>query len=260
MSVMAVSHGGGRQTIAMLVLRARGEIPHNLFLFANVGERSENPDTLAYHREIAMPYAKKHGIELREIGWIDRSGRRRDLYDDLLRQENSLTIPLRDSGGFANRKCTSRYKIEVVARELKLLGATAENPAEVAIGISVDEIERASPGIPRQQPWTKRTYPLLDLGMKVADCIRLIGDAGLPIPPRSACSFCPFQDAEQWRHQRRTRPGLFARNADLDRILRERHVRLRGDPAGLASPTIPLDQAVADQLSLGFCDSGSCFT
>jgi hypothetical protein len=258
--VRAVSFGGGRQTVAMLVLAARGEIPHRLFLFANVGEQAESPDTLAYFDQHARPFADRHGLDLREVRWTDRNGNARDLYVDLLRQENSLTIPLRDSGGFGNRKCTSRYKIEVVARELRRLGATVENPAEVALGISVDEIERATPGVPKQQPWTCKTYPLLDLGLKVADCLTIIDEAGLPRPPRSACSFCPFQGAEEWRRQRRQHPRLFARNVELDALMRERHLRLRGDPAGLASPTLPLDRAVSDQLSFGDCDSGWCMT
>lgn len=146
------------------------------------------------------------------------------------------------------------------AREMKRLGATAENPAEVAIGISVDEIERAHPGVSRQQPWTLKTYPLLDLGLRVADCLALVADAGLPPVPRSACSFCPFQGKEEWQHQFRTHPELFARNVRLDAILRERHERLRRGPAGLASPSVPLDRAVTDQMTFGDCDSGWCMT
>lgn len=255
-----VSFGGGRQTVAMLVLAAQERIPHRRFLFANVGDEAENPDTLDYYHEHALPYAEAHGLELRELRWVDRTGRTRDLYVDLIGQENSLTIPLRDDGGFGNRKCTSRYKIEVVAREMKRLGATVDSPAEVAIGISVDEIERAHPGVSRHQPWTTKTYPLLALGLRVSDCLRLVADAGLPPVPRSACSFCPFQGPEEWQRQRRDRPVLFERNVALDALLRARHERLRRGPAGLASPTVPLDRAVSDQMTFGDCDSGWCMT
>lgn len=48
-----------------------------------------------------------------------------------------------DNGAPGNRTCTSDYKIGVIARELRGMGATRENPATVALGISVDEIERA---------------------------------------------------------------------------------------------------------------------
>jgi hypothetical protein len=244
----------------MLVLAARDEIPHRTFLYANVGDHAEGPDTLDYYQRYAVPYAEGHGLELRMLRWVDRKGRTRDLYDDLVATERSLTIPLRDANGFGNRKCTSRYKIEVVARELKRMGATVAAPGEVALGISVDEIERARPGVDRRQPWTVKTYPLLDLGLKVGDCLALIAEAGMPTPARSACSFCPFQGQEEWLRQRRERPGLFARNMELDAMLRQRHIALRGDPAGLASPTLPLDQAVADQMSFGDCDSGWCMT
>jgi len=256
-----ISHGGGRQTTALLVLQAQGRIDYPLFLFANVGDQAENPDTLAYHREIAVPFAAEHDIELVELRWVDRSGRTRDLYEDLLRQDKSLKIPLRDSGGFGIRACTPRYKIEVVARELARRGATADAQAVVGLGISTDEIGRATT-VPPKQPWTTRAYPLLDLGLSLRDCIRIITDAGLPCPPKSSCSFCPFQGRPQWRKQRRERPDLWARNVALDAMLSERHVRLRGDRAGLASATLPLDLAVDDQLDLfgSDCDSGSCMT
>jgi hypothetical protein len=255
-----VSFGGGRQTVAMLVLAAQDRIPHRRFLFANVGDRAENPDTLVYFHEHAVPYAEAHGLELRELRWIDRTGRVRDLYDDIVRLDRSMHIPVRDDGGFGNRKCTARYKIEVVAREMKRLGGTVDNPAEVAIGISVDEIERAHPGVDKRQPWTTKTYPLLDLGLRVSDCLRIVADAGLPQPPRSACSFCPFQGQQEWQRQRREHPALFERNVALDALLRARHERLRRGPAGLASPTVTLDRAVSDQMSFGDCDSGWCMT
>lgn len=260
----SVSHGGGVQTTAMLVLAAEGRIPHRRFLFANVGDNAENPLTLAYHRTISVPFAEAHGIELRELRWVTRKGETRDLYDDLIRQESSITIPLRDSGGFMPRKCTAVYKIQVVAREVRRLGATVAEPGEVAIGISVDEIERAKPGVPKQQPWTCKTYPLLDLGLRQSDCRKIITNAGLPMPPKSACSFCPFMSPEHWRQQRRRDPELFARNVELDAIMRERHIKLRhGGPGGIASPTLPLDVAVDDQGVLfedADCDSGYCFT
>lgn len=253
------------QTTAMLVLAAQGRIPHRLFLFANVGDRAENPDTLAYHRDVSVPFAARHGIELRELRWVDRTGKVRDLYDDLIEQERSITIPMRDRGGFMRRKCTDLYKITVIARELKRLGATVDDPAECAIGISTDEIERAKPGVPRQQPWTRKTYPLLDLGIDKRTCRDIITiDADLPMPPKSACSFCPFLDLKGWRAQRRNHPELFARNVALDATMRARHVELRnGDPGGLASPTLPLDHAVDDQGVLfgdDDCDTGYCFT
>jgi integrase/recombinase XerD len=85
---------------------------------------------------------------------------------------------------------TADFKVRVVAGELRRRGATVENPATVALGISVDEIERAKPGIDPLAPYQRRVYPLLDLGLRRSDCQRIIAEAGLPVPGRSACWFC----------------------------------------------------------------------
>lgn len=65
MTLRIISFGGGRQTMAMLVLVASGELGAiDAAVFANVGDDSENPDTLSYLRDFAHPYAKAHGIAL----------------------------------------------------------------------------------------------------------------------------------------------------------------------------------------------------
>ena len=42
----AVSYGGGVQSTALLVLAAERKIDFPLFVFANVGDRAENPDPI----------------------------------------------------------------------------------------------------------------------------------------------------------------------------------------------------------------------
>jgi 3'-phosphoadenosine 5'-phosphosulfate sulfotransferase (PAPS reductase)/FAD synthetase len=269
MSLRVCSYGGGVQSTALLVLAATGRIDFPLFLFANVGDRAENPDTIAYYAQHARPYAAAYDIDLVQLRWIDRNGMERDLYDDLLRQERSLTIPLRDSGGFMPRKCTERYKVGVVARELRRRGATPEVPAVVALGISTDEYQRAKVGIDPAYPWTAKTNPLLDLGLSRTDCRRVIADAGLPVPPKSSCWFCPMQRPAQWRERKRRQPDLYARAVALDELLAERHATLdrqrdSRERGGLASSRLPLDEAIEDgQLILDGmdgCDSGWCMT
>jgi len=263
MTLRVVSFGGGVQSTALLVLAAQERIEFRSFLFANVGDHAENPDTLAYVEQVARPYADDHGIELAEIRWTTRAGKVRDLYDDLL-VANDIPIPVRfPSGAFGHRNCTRAYKIVPVARELRRRGATVDDPAVIALGISVDEIERAKPGIPAQQPWTTRTFPLLDLGLSRRDCRKLIDTAGLPVPPKSACWFCPYSSTTQWRDRRQRTPELFESAVDLERTLSDRNYARTGLGAGLASGLLTLDQAVDDQLALpgmDECDSGWCMT
>ena len=80
------SCGGGVQSTACLVLAAQGKIPYRTFIFSNVGNKAESPQTIEYIDEVLKPYAKQHGLKWVDVAWVDRQGRVRDLYDDLLEQ------------------------------------------------------------------------------------------------------------------------------------------------------------------------------
>lgn len=160
-----------------------------------------------------------------------------------------------------SRSCTADFKIRVIAAELKRRGATPENPATVAIGISVDEIERAKSEIDPRQPVQRRTYPLLELGLRRRDCEQIAADAGLPPAPKSSCYFCPFHDVEAWRRLKRETPHLFADAVEMEREMSA--ATNDGRPVFLTRRGVPLDQAIDDQLSfdgLDGCDSGWCMT
>jgi hypothetical protein len=265
----AVSYGGGVQSTALLVLAATGRIDFDTFLFANVGDDSEHPATLDYVRQVAVPFAADHGIIVHELQRIPKrgasKGRAETLYERLTRPgSRSLPIPVRMSNGApGTRSCTADFKIRVVGSWLRAHGATAENPATIALGISVDEIERARPGIDPRSPYQNRVYPLLDLGLHRSDCRRVIADAGLPVPPKSSCWFCPFHDLETWRRLRRDTPELFDRACRLEDTLNQRRACLGRDPVWLTRHACPLATAIGDQLQLpglDGCESGWCMT
>ena len=60
------SFGAGVQSTAVLALQALGKLPepYDVFLFANVGDDSEDPRSLDYYHKFHVPFAEKHGIEL----------------------------------------------------------------------------------------------------------------------------------------------------------------------------------------------------
>jgi hypothetical protein len=124
----------------LLVLAAQRRIDFPVFLFANVGEDSEDPATLEYIERYAKPYAAENGIRLVELRRKRRDGSTEMLYGRLTRAgSRSLPIPVRMSNGApGTRSCTSDFKIRVVGRWLKANGATEANPATVGIGISLD--------------------------------------------------------------------------------------------------------------------------
>jgi hypothetical protein len=264
------SFGGGWQSTAALVLAAQGRVDFRTFLFANVGDDSEDPATLAYVEKYARPYAKAHGLELTTLQRVMvRSGETRTLYGEITRAgSKALKIPVRASNGApGTRSCTADYKIQVIARELKRRGATPEHPAVVGIGISLDEIHRANTR--RVEAHERIEYPLLELGLRRIDCARIIRDAGLPVPPKSACWFCPFKRPETWHEMRRTQPELFEKACRFEEFMQDRAARLGRNPVYLTQFGRPLRQAIPDGVDPlfelddagdGLCDSGWCMT
>jgi len=259
------AYGGGWQSNAALVLAAQGKLDYRTFLFCNVGDDSEDPATLAYVRDHAMPYAAAHGLELHEIQRIRRDGTPETLMERLERSQRSLPIPVRMANGApGTRSCTADFKIQVIGKWAKAHGASPENPATIAVGISLDEIERANTR--RQEPHERLDYPLLDLRVRRADCQRIITGAGLPMPPKSACWFCPLHRVSAWVTMRSERPELFDRACQLEDTLNRRRDMLGKDHVYLARYGKPLRETFPDGVDAlfgegdGQCDSGWCFT
>ena len=254
------SYGGGVQSTAALVLAGQRRIDFPVFVFANTGDDSENPDTLAYVAATAAPYAKEHGIELVTLDRTRKDGTVRTLYGDMTTMQNRrVPIPVRLANGApGNRSCTSEYKIDVVSRWLKKRGATKDEPATLGMGISIDEFQRMRTDDPRY-PHIHKEYPLIDLRLSRADCVAIIERAGLPVPPKSACWFCPFKRVDQWAELRRDKPELFERAVALEKLINERrHVRGHDD-LYLSRALKPLDRLFGDTHQMTFDDApGVC--
>jgi hypothetical protein len=268
MSPLAVlSYGGGVQSTALLVLAGTGRLAIDVALFANVGDDSEHPDTLRYVREIAIPWAAAHNVPVHVLDRIKRDGTTETLYGRLTKPgSRSLPIPVRMSNGApGTRSCTADFKIRVIGKWLKQHGASADCPGTVNIGISVDEIHRANTR--RVEPHERIAYPLLDLGMRRTDCMRLIAAAGLPVPPKSSCWFCPYHRPTVWMAMRAEQPDLFEQACQLEELLNQRRAQLGKDDVYLTDFLVPLRRAVPEGTQLlplvmedGGCDSGWCMT
>lgn len=263
------SFGGGRQSMSVLVMQALDMLaqPYDLFLFANVGEKAEHPDTLRYLREVAMPFAEEHSITLKEVARRNRKGEPVDLYDYTMNPETrSVPIPVYMAGGApGKRSCTTDWKIAVIDRAIRQLDATH---AQVALGISMDEMERMRDtdwhdrhGKKKFGFWKQREYPLVDMRMALNDCVSVIIRAGLPVPEQSACWFCPFSKKNKWQRLHNHHPVLFDAACDMEvRINEKRHV-LGRDAVYLTRAGKPLNEAIGSQLELipdddcgGYCE------
>lgn len=239
------SFGGGVQSTAALVLAAQGKLQVDAFLFANVGDDSEHPATLRYVREIAMPYAAAHGLTLVELQRKDKHGQPVTIYGKLLSRERSIDIPVRMANGAPGRRsCTGDFKVKVTAKYAWQHGARHNHPAVMQVGISWDERlrQRNDSGL----SYITLAYPLVDMRITRQDCMNVIRDAGLLVPPKSSCWFCPFHTLPVWQRMRDTEPDLFQKAVDLERLINVRRARIGRDAAYLTRFARPLDRVVGD--------------
>ncbi len=270
MSLKAFSFGGGVQSTAALVLAAQGRIDYRTFLFCNVGEDSENPETLAYVHEVAMPFAHRMGLNLIELQKVRRDGSVDTIYRRLTRPgSRSIGIPVHLSNGAPGRRaCTVDFKILVVDHWLKREWQAHRYGVLVGLGISLDEFTRMRTNTdPETMGWKRLDYPLIDLRLDRVACIRLIEQAGLPVPPKSACWFCPYHSQRVWQEMRAKQPALFERAVALEQLINERRAASGKDPVYLSRQCKPLPLATTDYVQLSLldqdedqvCESGYCF-
>lgn len=274
-SLRVFSYGGGVQSNAVLALQAAGKLlkPYDLFIFANVGDDSENPATLQYINEVAKPFAEKHGIQFVEVQKTRRGGEKETLKGHIFRTRKSVPIPafMGGNGSPGNRTCTTDFKIGVVDRWIKKEKYPA---ATIGIGISLDEFHRMRPHMTHWSNvyqgrkigfWKRLEYVLIDNRISRKDCKRIIAEAGLPPAPKSSCYFCPFKKRTEWLELKRESPELFAEAVKIDNHIREKRDLIGKDAIYIHPDLVPLENAVGNQAvmftneELDMCETGFCF-
>ena len=88
-------------------------------------------------------------------------------------------------------------------------------------------------------------------------------EAGLPVPPKSACFFCPFKSRMAWRDLKREQPELFETACRVEQHLDAKMRRAGHGGVLLTDSGVPLAVAVGEGVQMqidDFCDSGWCFT
>lgn len=254
--VRLFSFGGGVQSTTVLVLAAQGKVNFKNFVFANTGDDSENPATIEYMKTVAIPYAEANGLRV-----LIRQHNKQTLLQNLMGNNRTIAIPVYlPSGAPGTRKCTSEWKIRVVARAAKELGATRKNPGVVGIGISTDEWDRAKDS---RISHIIHEFPLLQLKISRTECGNIIRAAGLPVPPKSSCWFCPYKKLSEWRTMAKENPEQFDLAAKLEAKLEAKRGTLGKDSVYLTRTLKPLKEAILPDEQLNLFDSdcsGYCWT
>lgn len=246
MSTIAWSNGGGVQSAAIAVLIREGALPKpDLAVIADTGR--ERRATWEYLDRVIRPYLAPIGVEI-EVAPHDLA--RVDLYT----RGGDVLIPAFTATGRLPAWCSGEWKRDVVERWLRSRGV---EECACWIGYSLDELARCKGA---HRPWCRPAWPLIDLRLTRAGCLRVVEAAGLPSPPKSRCWGCPHQSPEEWREVRAD-PEEWAKAVALDRLVRD-----NDDRGGLYlhSSRVPLEEAdLSDRREyplLAACEGGHCWT
>lgn len=225
--IRVLSLGAGVQSTTMALMAAHGEIePPDFAIFADTGAEPlvvyEHLKWLCSGNVLPFPVEIVSNGNIRDDTITAANGGRHG-------KGRAATAPFFTVGkdGRAaplRRQCTSEYKIDPINKRLRrVLGVghgqrmPKDSRAVVLIGISTDEVYRVKPA---QENWITREWPLIDQRMNRNDCLRWMERHGYPIPPRSACTFCPYRSDHEWRQLRDKSPDDFADAVKIDTIIR----------------------------------------
>src|SRR5262245_54679109 len=182
-----ISLGAGVQSTTMALLAASGEIGPmpDCAIFADTGWE---PRAVYEHlRWLMGPNVLPFPVHVVQHG---------DLAERLFAGDDMARVPFFvGKGGLSKRQCTRNFKLRPIRRRVReLLGVGARGhvrpgAVEQWLGISTDEVIRV-----RQSglAYVVNRHPLIELRMSRGDCIGWLRRHDYPVPPKSACVFCPY--------------------------------------------------------------------
>ena len=247
MSVI-LSYGGGRQTVAICCLIARGVLPKpDRIVMADTGR--ENGSTWDYLEAHVKPLLAGVGLAVE----IVPPSKTYPLHDG----SGAPVIPVYTADGKLRAFCSGNWKRDRVNTFLR---ATGSKTGTKWIGFALDERRRAARLLASERSeWGDPRFPLIENMLTTADCVALVKVHGLPEPPHSSCWMCPNKGNAEWSL---LSPAEFAAACDLDDELRAEDIERGGSGVYLHHSRVPLRLAdlsspekpnVARQCGLGMC-------
>lgn len=187
--------GAGVDSTAMLIeLVERGERV-DAVLFADTG--SENPLTYAFI-PIFSVWLAAHGVAVHVVRYEPKNFKHYPPYRTL--EENCLTNGTLPSKAFGFGSCSQKWKAapqdKWTASWEPARQAWAEGRKVIKlIGYDCSPADQRryaeAEGYTESNARYHYRYPLREWGWKREDCTARIARAGLPVPPKSSCFFCP---------------------------------------------------------------------
>lgn len=215
---VVMAYGGGVNTMAALIEATRRGVKFTAIVMADPGH--EWPQTHWYRDNIANPWLIEHGqptvtvvTRAAEAKFRPRAGL---IYQGTLGEE-CLRIKALPSIAYGWKKCSQKYKAAPsnwwIERQPWAQEAWSRGERITRIiGYDADEPSRARPEFldAREASRFVPRYILLERGIDRDGCIAIIERAGLPVPHKSACMWCPSNQLAEWREVRDHHPDVYS--------------------------------------------------
>ena len=261
-----LSLGWGVQSWTLAAMAALGEIPMPDYA-VHADTTHEMAGTYA-HAEKWTPWLEEHGFPVVTVKAAEKSL----ATVEWEKYPEGLGIPAYSielktgSEGQIRRECTADWKIMPLRRFARsIIDKTSPECVEMWMGISLDEWQRMRTA---DVKYIKNVYPLVDRRRSRAYCVAWLEEHGLDIPPKSACTFCPYHNKDYWKRMKQAGGADWDEAVTVDEVIRDKGKGNGKDfQLFIHSSGLPLEEAVripedygAHQIAMEIpCDSGHCF-
>jgi len=212
---LIVGLGGGVNSWAAIAGLFKRNIVPDLISFADtLGEKPETYEFLSLANDTLV------SIGFPRITTVVRVATRtgdKSLEDECIRNK---TLPSRAFGGSS---CAQKWKILPQDNFLRSWKPAIESweagikPIKI-IGYDGGELRRASI---REDGILRYWYPLIEWDWDRERCVDEIRSLGWPIPPKSACFFCPSSKKHEVLSLIKTHPDLYKRAVNMEQVARD---------------------------------------
>lgn len=182
-----VSYGGGVNSTAMIVYLVKKKFPLDYVIFSDTGD--EMPETYEY-LDVMQKYTKRRDIPFK----IVRVRNNTSLSDRCLQRK---VVPSQ-----IWRWCTRDMKVRPIHAFYRKLHSHIYQ----YMGIDYGEVHRMKPA---KVDYVTNLYPLIDYKIGRKQCADLIKKARLPMPVKSGCYMCPFNNMARWAEIYKKHPDLY---------------------------------------------------
>ena len=214
---LVVNWGMGVDSTGEIVEMCKRRIRPDLIIAADtIGEK---PETYEYKELFEAWLMQEHGLSVatvtRGITNVRKSGRKIatkiESYSSL--EENCIVNKTLPSLAFGMKGCSQKWKREPIEWYEAIWPPAVKawaNGRKVtkAIAYDVGEAHRATI---KEDSKYHYVYPLIEWEMSREDCINVIRLFGLPVPPKSACFYCPASKKPEIIRLQTDYPDLYAR-------------------------------------------------